>query len=248
MHNMSDDQVKFTDVESLVLKGCNVELVVCDDLPGTILVDAAQASKAAEDRASKSVTLTGYEGKVALSMRGHVNIRANDSEVTGTLLDGRITAGGIDVSCEAPEHVIGGVTPSVPPVMVGWALDTVAVLVFTAFYVLIFALLCKVFGGNPVSEAKISWAIVLGAGTYFGYTGHSIAATVMAIAAVLVYMYSRGHQGAEAPTTLSDYVAVVDFIKIGVFLGIMLLGKLLRDYIESYKRAGWAGLKNRMKR
>ncbi len=245
---MSDDQMKYTGIETLVFRGCDVELVACAEPAGSILIDAPQAVKVTEDLPSKTLTFDGYEGKVAVSMRGHVDIRAEDSTVKGVLLDGRLTAGNIDITCEPPSEAVGAASASVPPVFVGWAIDVVGVLVFAGFYVFIFALLCKVFGGNPVSEGKLSWALVLGAGTYFGYTGHSVAAAVLAILSILTYMYYRAHEASEAPKSLSDYVAFGDFVKIGVFLGIMLLGKLLRDYIESYKRGGWTGLRNRLRR
>lgn len=247
---MADETLlrKYHNIETVELKGCNVELVVSQEAAGTMAIDPEQESGASEDQVAKKVVLTGYSGRVALSLRGHVEIYAQNSEIRGTLVDGHVVANGIDLKCEAPAQDVDGVTTSVPPVVVGWALDVVGVLVFTAFYVLIFALFCKLIGGNPVSEASLSWAVVLGAGTYFGYTGHSTAAIAMAIFAVGIYMYSRTHQEGGDPESLSDYVRTVDFIKVGVFLGIMILGKLLRDYIESYRRSGWAGLRNRMRK
>ena len=75
--------------------------------------------------------------------------------------------------------------PGVPRGVLGWVVDGVGVAVLRGVYVMMFALLSKLVGGNPVCGASLSWAVVLGAGTYFGYTGHSVAATLMGVLAVL---------------------------------------------------------------
>ena len=236
---------KYHNIETVELKGCKVELVVSQEAAGTVGIDPEQESGATEDQVAKKVVLTGYNGRVSLSLRGHVEVYAQNSEIRGTLVDGHVVANGIDLKCEAPAEAVEG-TASVPPVVVGWCIDVVGVAFATGFYVLIFALISKAISFEPLAPGPLSWAIVLGAGTYFGYTGHSVASVVLAAIAVGWTMVLRA-EGRTEPG-MGRYVDFADFIKMGVFLGIMILGKLLRDYIESYKCSGWAGLRNRMRR
>jgi len=245
---MADETLlkKYHNIETVELKGCNVELAMSQEAAGTVAIDPEQESGASEDQVAKKVVLTGYHGRVALSLRGHVEIYAQNSEIKGTLVDGHVVADGIDLKCEAPAEAVEGAAPSVPPVVVGWCIDAVGVAFATGFYVLIFALLSNVINFEPLDPNPLSWAIVLGAGTYFGYTGHSIASVVLAAIAVGWTMVLRA-EGRTEPG-MGRYVDFADFIKMGVFLGIMILGKLLRDYIDSYRRSGWAGLRNRMRK
>lgn len=237
---------KYANVETLVLEGGEVELVVSDDPAGTVAIDPEQEMAAVEDRPARKVTLTGYNGQVALSGWGHVEVSAKDAQLSGTLVDGHVTAEGIDLRCELARETAQERRP-VPPFVMGLAIDAFGVFVFTAFYVLVFAVGSKLIRFDPLSHWWLSLEVVLGAGTYFGYSGHSISAVVLAVLAVAVEMYCRT-SGKKGVAVLRDWVAMGDIIKLGIFFGIMLMGKMLRDYVESYRRAGWSGLRNRLGR
>lgn len=247
---MAEDQTmtKCREVETLELKGSKVELAVSDEAAGTIGVDARQESAVVEDRSARKLTLTGYTGRVALSMWGHVEIYGENSQISGVLVDGHIKADGVDLKCEAlREGGPAGQRP-VPPFLAGLATDAFGVFVATSFYVLCFAVVSKVIGFDPLSSWWLSLEVVLGAGTYFGYSGHSVAATVIAVAAIAGEMYNRTRGLAEAPCGLGGCVAMFDIIKLGIFFGIMVAGKIVRDYVESYSRRGWAGLRRKLSR
>ena len=237
---------KYPNIEALALEGGEVELLASDDPAGTVAIDPEQEATATEDRPARKLTLKGYCGQVAVSMWGHIEVSAEGGQLSGTLVDGHVTAEGIDLRCELAKETPQERRP-VPSFVMGLAIDAFGVFVFTAFYVLVFAVGSKLIRFDPLSHWWLSLEVVLGAGTYFGYSGHSIAAVVLAVLAVAVEMYCRTF-GKEEMAGLRDWVAMWDIIKLGIFFGIMLMGKMLRDYVESYRRAGWSGLRNRLGR
>jgi len=232
----AEDSAVFEGVEKVTLDGGSAELVSSDALAkATAAIDEAQASKASHDAMARVLRLDGYDGKLELASGSHFEVTVNGATVNGSLGNGRLIAPQIDVSCVAAKPAVTPKPPAVPkPFLVELVKDVFGVLLFTLFYFAVFALFTR-------DKALDYWSLqtVLGAGTYHGYSGRMSVSTFLALCATCITILFR-EGDAEIQTS--------DFAKLGVFLVIMIVGRLLRDYVDSFKRDGWRGLKNRLGR
>jgi len=234
--------MKYEGVQKLIIEGGNVELGIGPELTDAVDAPGGSAEQVVHDEDRDTLTLRDLDGRVDLPAAASIEIEIRSGAVRGEVRSGRLSVGDVDVAIAGGPPIPLGLGPKTVDAVSRWGLDLLGVLGFSVFYWIVFAVPSKLFNYNPTDFWSLQF--VLGAGTYYGYTGRPFVSSVIALLAIFAKIQGREIE-AEA---LSQKVKTVDVVKLGLYLAIMAAGKVLRDYIDSFRREGWIGLKNRWRR
>jgi len=232
--------MRYEGVTKLIIDGGKIELAAKSDLHDVVETSIDSEQHATYDAEEHTLTVKEAEGRVEFPADAPIDVEVRSAVVRGELKSGRLTVGDVDVRLVGGPPLAFG--PKTLAVASALGLDLLGVLGFSVFYWVVFALIGKGFKFDPMDYWSVE--LVLGAGTYYGYTGHAFVSTVIALLAIFARIQGREAEAAE----LSRRVKTVDVLKLALYLGIMAAGKVLRDYIDSFRREGWIGLRNRWRR
>ena len=222
-------------IDRLVLRGGTVELSPAADLSNAVKFDEMKAAEVDHQAENRTLVLQDYFGKLWLPDKSTIRVVIEGANVSGEISSGEIMVADVTLTVKPPPSA-RRLAPRTRMEHVLWILkDVVGISGATVIFVMIFTLL-----GMDWQE-RIVWEIVLGAGAYFGFSGRWAVAVIVAIGAIIIDTVNNFPDGQASAFGWA-------LAKLALFLGIMGVGKRIRDYLDQYIRSGYTGMKNKYSR
>jgi len=227
-----------SDVERIIIKGGSVKLEPKETLADAIGLEEETAAEVVHNENLKEILIEGYNGTLYLPARSEIKIEIQGAYVSGSISSGTVKTRDLELEVKSPAKPAERVT--VTRFTQTWSAlkDIVGIVGATAIFWMVFNVMSPLLQLEP--SHYLVWQIVLGAGAYYGFSGRWVIPGVAAIIAVMASLLQEPDK--------TSYVFAKALIKLAVFLAIMGAGKWTRDYVDRYRREGYAGLKNKLRR